>query len=546
VTILIKRIVGAALCGLLLASCASTDSAPGGSGDASPAGGGTLRIAIQDTPNTLDPLLAANTTESMISRLSFDLLVTADETGKPVPDLAETVPTQENGGISADGLTITYHLRKGVTWHDGEPFTSKDVKFSYDAVMNTNNNIASRVGYEVVKSIDLPDDATIVFHLKRKFAPFVDTVFGESDDPYCIVPEHILGKYHDINQVPFNQEPIGTGPFRVTKWVRGDHIELVANDAYFQGKPKVRAITIRFIPNENTEINALRAHEIDWLFQASPNLYRTIKTIPGITPVLVSLNQIERIQINNKRPGLDDVRVRKAIALAIDREAMVAKFTDGSALVASQDLPPFMWAHDASIKPYAYDPAQAKALLAQAGYHPGPDGIMAKGATRLSFVLVYNQSNATRALLAVQVQEYLKKIGIEAQIKTYPSSLAFAPYGMGGIYQTGKFDLNISGWVAGIDPDNHSQYTCNTVPPGGNNYDRFCNPTVDAAEAAAITTYPRDERKKDYATIEQTLAANVPEAWIWNPRQVHAIVSTFKNFKPNPVSEPWNAWQWEI
>ncbi len=540
-----NRIVGALACAAMLAACAS-NAPESTSGTAATGASGTLRIGVQDGPNTLNPLLSANTTESMIARLSFDLLVTADETGKPVPDLAETVPTQENGGISADGLTITYKLRKGVKWHDGEPFTSKDVKFSYDAVMNTKNNIASRVGYEKVRSIDLPDDSTIVFHLREKFAPFVDTVFGESDDPYCIVPAHLLAKYADINTVPFNSEPIGTGPFRVVKWVRGDHIELAANDGYFQGQPKIHAITVRFIPSENTEINGLRAHEIDWLFQASPNLYRTIKTIDGITPVLVSLNQIERIQINNKRPGLSDLRVRQAINLAIDRNAMVAKFTDGSAISASQDLPPSMWAHDGSLKPAAYDPMKAKALLAAAGYRPGPDGIATNGTTKLSLVLVYNQSNATRQQLAVQVQAYLKAIGIDAQIKTYPSSLAFAPFGMGGIYQTGKFDLNISGWVAGLDPDNHSQYTCAAVPPGGNNYDRFCNAAVDKTEALAIATYPRAERKKLYATIERALSENVPEAWIWNPRQIHAIGKNFKNFKPNPVSEPWNAWQWEI
>ncbi len=541
---MIKRIIGAITCAVLLASCTSagtsTDASSGGTSS------GTLRIAIQDTPNTLDPILASNTTESMISRLSFDLLVTADETGKAIPDLAETVPTQENGGISKDGLTITYHLRKNVKWHDGQPFTSNDVKFSYTAIMNKANNVVSTIGYEKVRSVETPDDATVVFHLKEKFSPFVDTVFGESDDPFCVVPAHILAKYKDINHVPFNSEPIGTGPFRVTKWVRGDHVELAANDDYFQGKPKIRAINIRFIPNENTSVNALRSKDIDWLFQASPNLYRTLRTLPNVETVLVSMNQIERVQINNKRPGLTDVRVRQAISYAIDRDDVVKKFTDGSAVPASQDLPSSIWAHDDALKPTPYDPAKAKALLAQAGYKPGPDGVMTNGTTRLSFVLVYNLSNVTRQQLAVQIQAYLKAVGIDVQIKTYPSSLAFAPYGMGGIYQTGKFDLDVSGWIAGIDPDNHSQYTCAAVPPGGNNYDRFCNAKVDALEAQAISTYPRDQRKKLYAQIETLLAQNVPEAWIWNPRQVHAISPNFKNFKPNPVSEPWNAWQWEI
>lgn len=307
---------------------------------------GILRVGLQTSPNTLDPLLAANTTEGMVDRLLFDVLVSIDETGKKqVPILAETVPTLANGGISKDGLTITYHLRKNVKWHDGVPFSSKDVKFSWNAILNKSNNVITHTGYELVRSVDTPDADTAVFHMKKRFSPAVDTLFGESDDPYEVVPEHILGKLHDINAIPFNSSPIGTGPFKFKEWAHGDHITLVRNDDYFLGKPKLDQIVLRTVPDENTELNQLKTHDLDWQFEASPQQYKELKTMRDIVPLLQNKNEYERIQINTKHPPLDDVRVRQAIAYAIDRQKLVATLTFGSASVADQDHPPFMWAY---------------------------------------------------------------------------------------------------------------------------------------------------------------------------------------------------------
>ena len=246
-----KLVIGALACTLSVSACTKVGDQSATAVSVSSTGGagtvpGELRVAIQRAPNTLNPILSANTTEGFLNRLTFDTLVTVDgRTKKMVPSLATEVPTEANGGISKDGLTITYKLHSGVKWQDGEPFTSKDVKFSWQAMMNNANNVNARVGYEDVQSVDTPDDTTVVFHLKHKFAPFVNTVFTDSDNPVCILPEHLLAKYPNQNQIPFNQQPVGTGPFKVASWVRGDHIELVANDDYFKGKPKLRRIIER-------------------------------------------------------------------------------------------------------------------------------------------------------------------------------------------------------------------------------------------------------------------------------------------------------------
>jgi peptide/nickel transport system substrate-binding protein len=549
-----KFVIGALACALSVSACARVGDEPSGAATTARAQGvipGQLRIAIQRSPNTLNPLLSANTTEGLLNRLTFDTLVSVDAAGKEtVPILATEVPTEKNGGISADGLTITYHLHNGVKWHDNVPFTSKDVKFSWQAMMNNANNVNERVGYEDVKSVDTPNDTTVVFHLKRKFAPFVDTVFAESDSPVAIVPEHLLAKYPDLNRVPFNQDPVGTGPFKVARWVRGDHIELVANDDYFRGKPKLRSIIVREIPDENTSVNALRAHDIDWIFEASPNLYNQLKAIPEVKIVLNDKPQTLQMLVNTSRPLLGDVRVRRAISYAIDKQSLVDKNTGGTAIVAWADQPPFQWSYTDHVTKYPPDPSKAKALLQEAGYAPGPDGIMRKNGQPLSVVLSYNVENKTRAVVAVQIQAMLKLVGIDAQIKTYPANLMFATYGQGGVLTTGKYDLNVSGWIAGQDPDDHSEFNCDQIPrpghPDGVNYTRYCSKAMDEAQNKALASYDQAARKPSYAKIQQLLSADLPIVYLWFPRQLQPIAPDFKGFAPNPINEAWNAYEWEI
>jgi peptide/nickel transport system substrate-binding protein len=551
----LSRRATALLVALLVVGCTkvSTENArtsgPGGqqSGRHSWTIPDTLRVGIQAAPNTMNPLLASNTTEAMLSRLTNDALIAVDESGtKQVPMLAAQVPTLQNGGISPDGLTLTYHLRHGVRWQDGVPFTSADVKFTYDAIMNNRNNVESRQGYDRVRSVGTPDPYTVVFHMKQAFAPAVNTLFGESDSPYAIVPAHILAKYPDINNVPYNAAPIGTGPFRLKEWARGDHLTFVANDDYYLGKPKLREIVVKIVPDENTELAQLKTHELDWQFEASPQEYSQLKTIPDLHIVLQDRNEYERIQMNTLHPPLDDVRVRQALSYAIDSQKLVSDLTYGSAATADQDLPPFMWAHAHDISRYPPDLARAKALMQAAGWTPGPDGVLQKNGHRLSLQITYNTSNATRRRAVVEVQSMLRLLGVDTEVKPYIATLLFAPLGMGGILQTGRYDLAWTGWVAGIDPDNSSLFLCSAQPPNGNNETHYCTAAMDAAQHIALTNFAIPVRKAAYAKIEAMLTRDQPQIVVWWPRQIQPISPDFKNFTPNPVTATWNAYQWAI
>ncbi len=524
----------------LLAGCTKT-------GETNGAQPGVLRIAIQADLKNLNPLLNSNTIDVLVARLMFEPLLSADDRGNPVPMLASAVPTFENGGISKDGLTVTYHLRRDARWTDGVPVTSADVKWSWEAIMNPNNNVVSRHGYDEIRWIDTPNPYTVIVHLKTRFSPFVDTFFAESDQPYPVAPAHVLAKYTNLNQIPFNSEPtVSDGPFKFGEWSRGDHITLVANDGFFMGKPGLRRIELEIIPDENTSVNLLRTHAVDWIYQASIETYPVVRDIPGTHVVWVNVNGYENLYLNCARPFLQDVRVRQAIAYAIDKHQIVETLTYGQEQEATEDIPDWLWAFNPSVHSYPHDVAKARALLEAAGWSPGPDGIMRKDGQPLVLVGVTNNSNVTRRRESVILQEQLRQAGIEMQVKYVPGDVLFAPAGEGGILQSGDYDLSPAGWYAGIDPDDSSQFACKNFPPGGYNYDRYCSPAMDAAEAVALTHYDRATRTKAYARTQQLLHDDVPNVYFYWRRQMQPISDDFKGFDPNPVEEAWNAWQWSI
>ena len=540
-----KRLFALAALAGLLAGCSKVSTGAGG--EHSWTQPGVLRIALQIEPKNLNPLLTSNTEDVFIGRFMFLPLIQPDGNGVQQPLLVTEVPSTTNGGVSADGLTITYHLRKDVKWSDGVPFTGKDVKWTWQALMNPNNNIVSRHGYDKIKSIDLPDPYTVIVHLKEKFSPFVNTFFTDSDQPYTVAPEHVLSKYPNVNQIPFNSEPTVTdGPFRFAEWVHNDHISLVANQNFFLGKPGLSRIEIKIIPDENTSLEEFKAHSIDWIYQASIHLYPQVKDAEGTSIVWMRVNGYYDVQFNTASPALKDVLVRQAIAYAIDKQNLVNTTMYGQETLASEDIPDWMWAYDPKIKSYPYNVDEARQLLTRAGYVPGANGMMQKGGVPLSLLLITENSNATYRQLALLIQAQLRRVGIDSQIKLFPGAQLYAPAGEGGILQLGHFDLIVDGWYAGIDPDDSAQFMCENVPPGGYNYSRYCNPEMDAAQTAALTHYDQASRKAAYAKIQALLARDVPELFINWLRQMHPINADFKGLDPSPVIENWNAWQWSI
>jgi peptide/nickel transport system substrate-binding protein len=506
----------------------------------------TLNVAMTGAPNTLNPILSTSQFEIQAEGLAFDPLVATDPEGRDVPILAAAVPTLENGGIAKNGLTIVYHLRRGVVWQDGAPFSSHDVQFTWRAIMNPATAAATRHGYDDIARIDTPDAYTAVFHLIRRFSPAVHTFFAHSDSPVGIMPAHVLERYRDLNNVPFNSLPIGTGPFRVVRWQRGDRIEYVANDRYFLGKPGLRRVVVHLVPDENTVIGQMRTHEIDWFVQASPRVYPQLRGIAGVVPRLVPFNGVDSIIFNTTRAPFSDVRLRRAVGLAIDKRALVHDVTYDTTLPATEDQPSFMWAFDPRAGTSRRDLPAAEALLGQAGWRPGSDGIRVKDGRRLALGIAFRTDSLTDRNRGVVIASMLREAGIEVNLKGYTTTLLYAPAGENGILASGNYDAGLLTWYAGVDPDDSTQLLCDQIAPRGYNWSRYCSPRMDAAQRLALAEYDLPTRKRAYAAIQELLAADSPYVYLWWPRQIEAVSADLQHFRPNGIVEAWNAYEWRF
>jgi peptide/nickel transport system substrate-binding protein len=461
-----------------------------------------------------------------------------------VPELATDVPTLKNGGITKDGLTITYHLRKGVRWHDGAPFSADDVVFTWQQVMNSRNNIQGRVGYDSVSSLEKLDDVTLRVRLKRRFAPFVETFFTMSGSTYCILPKHLLSGSSDINHAAYNNLPIGTGPFRVVEYDKANEIRFAANASYWRGPPHLKEIIYRILPDDNTILTQLRTHETDF-WMAAPIIHAAaLQSIPGIKVYQIPFTAFEFLGFNTEHAKLRDVRVRQALHYATDVRKLASALAHGRIVPAASDQPPFIWAFNPRVRNYAYDPTQAARLLDEAGWKLALDGYRYNNGQRLELLMVSAIGSSLGSAIDLLVQHDLKKAGVLVDIKTYPTDLLGSP---DGIYRTGRFDLFFDSWSNGVDPDDSQIFMCDQRPPFGSNYFRFCDALLDGAERLALREYDRSRRKTAYDEIQSILAEQDPIIILWFDMRQDVANSDLTGYKPaHAVTTFWNPWEWSM
>jgi len=506
---------------------------------------GVLRIETTSTPDTLNPLLGQESIDTDVSMFWAGHLFNWSDDGQMIPELATEVPTVANGGISRDGRTIVYHLRRGVLWQDGKAVDARDVVFTWRAIMDPNNSVPVRQGYDLITSMDTPDAYTVVVHLRRPYAPFISTFFAMSSTAYAVLPAHILSKYKSIDDVPFNRAPIGTGPFRVAS-VDGSHVKLVANRSYWRGLPQLKEVDFEWQPDGDKILADLRAHKVDFYYGAFGHQEPQLHGIPGTTIYLYQFNYFLDIGFNTTSPVVSDRKVRQALAYATDRSAIVSEDANGVNESADTDQAPFSWARDENVRHYAFDPAKARAALDAAGWKVGPHGIRAKGGRQLRIVLV-GDGIAGSATTERIVQSNWRAVGVDVVVRNVSEKALDSSSSFGGIEATGKFDAVIEGWVNGVDPDDSTQFMCDMRPPAGWNVYRYCNPSLDAAERAELSTYDRNARRADFGRIQKILADDVPIIMLSFAQQQDVVNLDLKNYYPATAVTPfWNPWQLEI
>ena len=532
-----------ALALLVPAACAPAAQQAGPSGAGS---GGVLVVAQQREPASLNPALENGTSSTQWGELLFQYLVKYDDRGRLVGDAATGVPTPQNGGISADGLTITYHLRRGLKFADGVPLTAKDAAWSIDAINNRANNAQSHFGYDVVRKAEARNDTTLVLHLARPFSPLLTVVLAPQGFP--ILPAHLLAKLPDFNHIPFNSMPIGSGPYVVTQWSHGDRVAMRANPYYYRGKPKIERLDVRFVPDPNTAMNLLRTKEVAGYFSdLDYGNYPLLQQIPGVRVTRTPMNAVGALIFNTKDPLTSDARVRRALATAIDIPSMMQKTYRGAVSTTNAGRGLFIWAHDPKAYPdVPYDPAGARALFDAAGWKLGADGMRRKDGKPLDVLLIIQAATPGDAVIGNAITQYEKAVGVGVTLKAFNVTQFVAPAGEGGPVYGGKFQMALYPFVNGDDPDTTDQFSCATVPPRGYNKSRICDPRIDALLARGQRTYDIAQRKAIYAQMETILSQQMPIALLYQRPELDTFTDRLQHQTTSLSTAWWNAGAWSL
>lgn len=495
-----------------------------------------LRFADAGDVNTLNPHLGQFADIGYLSSMTMAYLIKWDEHNNPYPELATQVPTPANGGVSKDGLTITYHLRKGVRWSDGAPFDADDVVFSTNVVNNPANNEVGRLGWDQITKVDELDKYTVVYHLKKPYSPFIETFFSTAGANPCLLPKHLLSQYPNINHVAYNSLPVGIGPFKYLRWDRAQDVVLVPNPLYFRGKPRLTEVVFKIVPDRNTVLSQLQSHEIDmWDLVSGAYLSRT-QGIQGISILRQPSYFYNHLDFNTQRPGVRDPIVREAMRLAIDRRTLIDKIGRGVGILQEVTTPKNAPYAVTSIPPLPFDIARANALLDRDGWTRGADGIRTKNGVKLALEYA-TTAGSPDADEAIELERaWWKQIGIDITVRHYPPALMFAPLQQGGIVYGNKWDIITFAWLNDAIGDSSAIYSCKSFPPNGQNDLRWCNPRAQAAMDALFTHYDQAQRNGDVLTLQQEIVKDVPTVVTSLREDIFAYNTDLKNFHPSAIT----------
>ncbi|MGY2893957.1 peptide ABC transporter substrate-binding protein [Deinococcus sp. UYEF24] len=490
--------------------------------------GGTLTVGLGYDIDTLNVYSTGYLGD--VQAAVAEGLVAPDSKARYVPVLATRVPTVGNGGIkvAADGksMVVTYQLRPGVKWSDGQPFTSADVKFTWEAVKNPKFIAESKDGTDDISSIDTPNPLTVVVNYKRVAPDFASTLFT-----FGIFPKHTLdGK--DLNTDNYNQMPLGTGPFKVTEYKKGQYVILDRNPFYWRKDkagvqlPYLDRMIFKIIPDSNTMVTQLKSGEVQLAYGVPYSQVAQLGNQPGLNVVKNSVLSWQHLDFNLKGPApLRDLNVRKAFAYGIDK-GTISKALGGYPTPINTVVVPVFAYSNKLVPTYPYDPAKAKALLDAAGYKPGADGIRAKNGQRLSFNIMVQAGRSTDEDAEQVLIASMKAIGVELKPDN-KSGVAFrdARY-------KGGYDIFYSGWITAADPT----YSVFFGSKGPNNGQGYSNPKVDALLETAEGTLDPLVRGKALRDFQTVLMQDLPTIPVTSNPSMIAVTDKLGGFVPNPTN----------
>ena len=479
--------------------------------------GGVLAVATLNEPPHLNPAITTAGPVHTVTASIFNGLVGLDEQANPVPELAE------RWQITDGGKTYTFALRKDVRWHDGVLFTAADVKFTFEEIL-LKHHARTRAGLEAnLAGIDIPDPHTVVFRFKQPYAPLLRRLDAQEAP---ILPRHLYQGKDPLTD-PLNARPVGTGPFRFTKWLRGDSIVLARNPDYFhQGKPYLDQVVFRALPNAPTAAIALETQEVDFLGTITGPELRRLQDRKGITTARTAAGSGGSYCINTLVPNLrnrplQDARVREAINLAIDRRFIVERVHFGIGRPARGPIQSTLTWFDRSLPEMVSNPERSAQLLNDAGYPADRNG--------LRFRLRFVYAQAGFSVLAEVLKEQLRQVGVDLILE--PADFSSA---VDRVFIKSDFDLGVASYCNGADPDigvKRVYHSANILPIPFGNGAGYHNPAVDSLFDRAAHTLNEGERRELYRQAQQILVREMPYFWLVETEGDRAYRSAIKGLK---------------
>lgn len=504
---------------------------------------GQIIVGLSQEPTSFNALMPGIEVDQGVWWNIYSPLWYLDSAGNFVPDLAREIPSVANGGISVDGLTWKVRLRPGVKWHDGTPFTAEDVKFSLELINNPAFRSRTRVGHALVRDITVTAPDEVTWRMESAYAPYMSIL-----SLTFMVPRHILAAASDPNTAPFNNAPVGTGPFRWGSRTPGDNIVLTANTDYHGRGPFLERVIFKYIPDLTVLFTQFRTGQVDYtdVQGISPPFVAEARRLRGRVIHVSASPSVECIAPNLEFGPLADKQVRQALYMAMNKRAIVDAIYYGLPTPTETFIPRESWAFNPDLPAHRFDIAGANALLDSAGWVRGADGIRAKAGVRLEF----NNSTTAGSAVREQSQQLLmqdfRSIGAAMRIQNMPAAVIWGEFTLQSRFQSVMVGAN---FMLGSDPDATPRFhSGSTAAKGGRglNYMQYANPEIDRLLAQGAAEFAQDARRTIYRRIQAILRDDLAILPIFQYATARGVKEGLVGFDANVnnSSNCWNLREW--
>ena len=523
---------------LPLAACGRSETVRASHADeGGPAYGDTLVDASIGDISGLIPNITSDQSSHEIGGLIYSTLMRTDKLLRPEGELAE------RWEVSSDELTITFYLRKGAKWHDGEEVTAADVDFTYRYMIDPKTPTAYAEDFRQVKRAEIIDPHTYRVTYEKPYAP------GLLSWGMWVLPRHILEPAwkagEDLRTTRQNRYPVGSGPYRFVEWKTGEKIVLTANPDYFEGRPYINRVVYRIIPDQSTIFLELKSQNID---QAglSPIQYRRQTEYPAFQKAFHRYRYVSNsygyLGFNLRDRRFQDKRVRHAMAHAINKQELLDGVLLGLGRPAVGPYKPGTWWYKDDVTTFPFDPERAKALLAEAGWKStNSEGILEKDGQPFGFTIRTNQGNPVRQQTAEIIQRRLRAVGIDVKIHI----VEWAAF-INTFIRKKDFEAIILGWGLGLDPDQYLIWHSSQTGSEELNHISYRNPKVDALLEAGRRTFNQEKRKAIYGELQDVLAEDQPVIFLYVPDALPVVSARVRGIEPAPAGISYNFAKWYV